>query len=186
MAIAAILAITFISSCKKKDTVPEGGTQGPATVSFTINGDGFVNQQVSISSTAGSSGNESVYNSKWNFTHGHIADDKNAFTFYTNDKQTGAQLLGKDFSNNTGPFTYVSILLELSVKDGNRHTYIYQDKTYAGDPLPPGSSITITKYGNVDGWVEGDFQGSLFNNENLKIIKMTNGHFKMPRSKDVK
>ena len=186
-AAAFMTAILFLnSSCKKNNADSSGGNTGQATVSFTVDGDGMVNQSVTINAAAGSTGNESIYNSKWNFTHGVVADNKTKFSFYTNGQQTGQQKLGTDFSNTNGPFTNVSIILEMVEADGTQRTYIYEDKTYAGNPLPPGSNINITKYEEVGGSVEGDFQGALFNNENLAIIKLSNGHFKIPRSKDVK
>jgi hypothetical protein len=189
--VIAGMLIIIISACKKTSSTPANG--GAATVSFTINGDGYVNQNITISSAGTNPESAAVYFNKWDFTRGSIDDrvsatteDKNRFSLYIDGKKTGQQTLGTDFANTAGPFTYVSILLDLTGKDGTKRDYVYQDNTFSGDPLPPGSTISITKYGAVNDSIEGDFEGALFNTDNQQIITITNGHFKIPRGGDIK
>ena len=99
VAAAVMIGILFLgSSCKKSSSGLSGENTGKATVSFTVDGDGMVNQSIIIDGIAGSAGNESIYSTKWNFTHGVITDDKSRFSFYTNGKQTGQQKLGTDLA----------------------------------------------------------------------------------------
>lgn len=186
-----VLVVSALQSCHKSKTDP-ATSSGEASVSFAIDGDGYAEQNITIKSNPGSKENVSAYFTKWDFTGGHIADQgsstgipKNKFTFYVDEKKTGAQTLGTELQNDAGPFQTVTIQLDLTAKDGTEKSYVYGDQTFFGDPVPPGGTITITNYGAVNGYVEGDFQGHLFNTDNQKIVTIKNGHFKIPRSQDV-
>ncbi|HMN06613.1 MAG TPA: hypothetical protein PKD45_12900 [Flavobacteriales bacterium] len=132
--------------CKKDNASPSGGggggggtpPTGTAMVQFTINGDGFSNQVITINPIP-SSGQA---------------------TYSTDDDETSGVCVsadGKLFSilfdgNTTGTQQY----------DANMSTQVGFSMTLAGGSyLSYSGTVVIEEYGAVGGWVRGSFDGTV-------------------------
>lgn len=188
-----ILLIIFASSaCKKSnnnnsDTGANNG--GEATASFVIDGDIYENQQITINGVGNIRENGATYSSKWKYTSAVVGDrpkegvdNKNRLGIYIDGNQTGTQTSGKPFADRDGVQDFVNFQLDLTNPDGEQITYGY-DQTGEAETQTPGS-ITITKYEDVNGTVEGNFEGTLMNVINGELVHITKGHFKMQRNAD--
>jgi len=188
-----LILILFVSAACKKSNSNNSNTGtnngGEATASFVIDGDIYKNQQFTIDGVGNIRENGATYNSKWKYTSVVVGDrpeegvdNKNRLGIYIDGNQTGKQTSGKPFADRDGVQNFVNFQLDLTNQDGEQITYGY-DQAGETETQTPGS-ITITKYENVNGTVEGDFEGTLMNVINGELVHITKGHFKVQRTAD--
>ncbi|AYB34586.1 hypothetical protein [Chryseolinea soli] len=182
-----ILSLTILNACKKKDETPSPIAAAPS-VSFTIDGDGFVSKEVSITGISDLS-NVGLYFSKFGFTSCTVGDkaslaedDKNraAFYFDGNTSSPTSQSVGTRFSNPQGPQELVNFLLSVT-RQGTMNTYVIDYNDLSNTP----GFISISKYGAVGSTIEGTFSGTLINSVTGEKVEITKGHFTVPRKKDI-
>ena len=193
--VTLILIMSITGACKKSndnnnDTGTGPGSGGDATASFTIDGDVYKNQKITITGVKGVRENGATYSSKWKFTSAVVGDrsketedNKNRLAIYFDGKETGKQESGHAFTDQDGVQDHVNFQLDLTTPDGEQTTYGYDLNDEASTSTP--GTISITNYGDVNGTVEGDFEGTLLNVINGQLVHITEGHFKMTRSVDV-
>lgn len=161
---------TLAIGCKKEknEPAPPGGGSGTggtaAQVQFTINGDGFSDQTITINPAAGS-GTARFSNADNETTGIVMADANNSF-----------QVIFP--GNATGTFTCTGGVgaLALSLRT-NGQLYINQTNT-----------ATITTYGAVGGWIEGTWSGTILRANGASAgtaATITNGTFRFRRSSDM-
>ncbi len=172
MRLPAILAIALIalgSACKKDkdDPAPSGGggtaVEGPK-VAFTINGDGFANQAITI--TAASASGNAAYSTADNETSGTVMADANNSFVLLFDGNSPATL------TCTGGVGAVNF----SLRTGGQ-LYISQNNT-----------VAITAYGAVGGFITGTFTGTVLRSNGASAgtaATISNGTFRFRRVSDV-
>lgn len=163
-------AFAILIACKKDkdDPAPSGGGGNPAVTSaqvqFTIDGDGFSSQAITINPASGS-GN-ALYSSADGQTSGSIvADAQNQFTLLF-DGNTTATLTCAGGVGSLG----------IGLRTSNQQ-YIHQNNT-----------VVITEYGAVGGWIRGTFSGTLLRANGTSPgtpVTITNGSFRFKRLSDV-
>lgn len=183
--LGTVLASSSLGACKKNDNSSQSPAPGQAKVSFTINGDGYSSRTITIIGTTEES--EGVYFSKYGFTMCNIGDkpniesnDINSFAAYFNGNTTGSQNIGTEFSNKLGPQEVVNITFDLT-RDGTSSTYGINESNYSRTP----GMINVTKYEQVKGTIEAYFSGTLINADTGDSVKITQGHFVVPRNEDL-
>lgn len=166
-----VLLCAFIANGCKKDknepTPPGGGgnTGGTAAqVQFTINGDGFNDQTITINPATGSG--TALFSTADSETTGVLmADANNSFQVIFPGNVTGTFAC----TGGVGP-------LALSLRT-NGQLYINQTNT-----------ATVTTYGAVGGWIEGTWSGTILRSNGASAgtaATITNGTFRFRRMSDV-
>lgn len=165
-----LLLACLAIACKKDkdDTAPSGGggstSSGTARVEFTITGDGFTGQTITIDAVSGS-GN-ALYST---------ADDQTTGSILAN-AQNQFQLLFD--GNATGTFTCAGGVGQVSL--GLRTN----DQLYISDD----NAVVITEYGAVGGWIRGTFSGTVLRSNGGgagTAATISNGSFQFKRLADV-
>jgi uncharacterized membrane-anchored protein YitT (DUF2179 family) len=166
----AIALFTFAVACKKDDDspAPSGGGGAGATeapkVTFTINGDGFSNQAITINA-ASASGN-AAYSVTDAETSGTVMADANNSFVLLFDGNSPATLT---CAGGVGP---VSFTLRTSGQ-----LYISQNNT-----------VVVTAYGAVGGFITGTFSGTVLRSNGPSAgtaATISNGTFRFRRVSDV-
>lgn len=169
-AILALALIALASSCKKDEDSPSPSGGGSSTaaegpkVTFTIDGDGYSNQAITINPGSGS-GNAAFSASDAETSGTVMADANNSFVLLF-DGNTTATLT---CTGGVGP---VSFSLRTS-----GHLYISQTNT-----------VVITAYGAVGGFITGSFTGTVLRSNGASAgtqASISNGSFRFRRISDV-
>lgn len=181
---ASLVLGLALNSCKKTNDAPGGSGAFTAKATFTIDGDGFKKQAITITGVKGAGLNYCYYSSKDDVTGVGIDDAptiniqaKNSVTIIFNGDKPGAQDAGDDI--NGGPYSSVYFQVMVTSTSGVQHTYLFEDASNT-----PGK-ITITKFGNPLDTVEGTFSGTLVDENGDPNIKITNGTFSITRAKNI-
>lgn len=192
MLVALVAAISF-TGCSKDDDKPsdQGGILGEVT--FTVSGDGFSNQTITIQGVPDENhhAKEGSYYLKSKFTGLTVASDTLPDNFYKydfdlnfNGNSTGIQHAGDKLSDSAFlPLRLVLFQMGL-YRNGVRRSYYYNYGAW-GTPTP--GTINITKYEAAGGRIEGTFEGTLVCADDFPTevpIIITNGHFWFKRGKD--
>lgn len=185
LSLAMFLFFTFIlfSSCKKSDSSAAPAGNFSATVSFTIDGDNFHEQMITIHGVAKTT-TLCTYSSRDKVTRVTINDQpdinsnmKNQFFLIFNGNVTAAQHSGDD--TNGGSFNSVYFQVSVTDKDGVLHPCLFEN----ADNTP--GAFTISKYGKIGENVAGTFSGVLVDEDGDPVIKISGGKFSITRSQDI-
>ena len=178
------LTLSCVFSCKKEDS--QGVDKNRKVddniyMNFTIDGDGYKSQAMSIKGTAGIIGNQGCYNSLNDYTAAYVDDKPSDDTDYKNSASIAFA------GETTGTFSVVDedsypneIIIGLT-RDAKSAIIIY-DSNKDGSA----AKINVTGYDAVGGYISGDFTATLFNPGNGNVVHITNGHFKVKRTADFK
>lgn len=166
--LASAFAIFIACKKDKDDPAPSGGGGNPvgtaARVQFTIDGDGFSDQTITINPAMGSG--TALFSTADGETTGIVmADANNSF-----------QVIFP--GNATGTFTCTGGVgaLALTVRTSGQ-LYINQSNT-----------ATVTAYGAVGGWIEGTWSGTVLRSNGASAgtpATITNGTFRFKRLNDI-
>lgn len=196
----ALIAVAGFAGCSKEDDKPTPGTGDSwGEVTFTVNGDGFSNETITIKGLLDENHNadEGVYFVRSKFTSLSVDSDtlpnnryKYSFDLNFKGNGTGKQKTGEVMPQpNFLPLALVTFSVTL-FKNGQPRDYIY-NHTYGQPGIPiwttatPGS-VTITKYEGQGGRIEGTFEGKLIYGDVIPEIPITitNGRFWFKRGED--
>jgi hypothetical protein len=162
-----------MDGCKKKEDNPIPQiTGGNGQLSFVANGDGFTNK--AFSSTTGAT-----------LAFYTVSDDKTAVGVDVGN-QNSSTYAGFSLTfagKSTGTFELDNTADEayfiLSIKDGTHDAAYY--------PAENAGTVTVTKYENVGGKIEGTFSGTLTKVDvtgQPATITIKDGKFSVPRLQD--
>lgn len=186
--LAAILLILSFPGCKKDSSAATTqASAGDSYVSFSIAGDDVYTKEttLTINGKGDIATNYGGYNTSYDITICNVGDNasgadpaKNNFQVYFNGNKKSQQHAGDDL--NGGPYSGVQFQLSLyNQKTGKQDLYLFTYKAQT-----PGD-LSITNYGEVGNWIEGDFSCKLVNTgDNNKVAVISKGHFKVPRIPD--
>ena len=183
--ITAMMFITFLVliSCKKSDSAGQGNEPFTATVSFHIDGDNFHEQSITIKGIPKTT-TWCTYSSIDKTTVITINDQpdintamKNQFFLIFNGSVTGTQHAGDE--PNGGTFSSLYFQISVTDKDGVLHPYLFENAANT-----PGI-FTITKYGKPGETVDGNFSGTLIDENGDPVMKISAGSFSITRTKDI-
>jgi hypothetical protein len=164
----SIFLTTFLSSCKKDSSNPtDGGNGGGGGGNYTatINGDGWTNKSVTISTSTSTFGVSSQITAV-----NMICSDDIKLLAYTPGGQTGT------FNFGTAASASQAVGITLTTGSGAT-TKFYFAKENSG-------TVTISSYGSIGGKVNGSFSGTLVNATSQAEITIS-GSFSATRTPDV-
>ncbi len=162
----SILTMGFLISCssdKKDDNNPlNPGTNSDSKITMSLNGDGFVNQSITLSNGI------STYSGSENSTaiafNGKVGDDSLFFYIVFSGNQSGT----KNWDTNNGVIMYKS-------NSGNNLSYMGISN----------GTIVVSTYGSVGSKVSGTLSGQIINTSTSNTVGITNGSFAGTRITDV-
>jgi hypothetical protein len=183
MTVIVFLAFSFFSSCRKSDSGKDGNENFSAKVSFTIDGDNFHKQIITIQG-APKTTTQCAYSSNDKTTMVTINDQtninaqtKNQFFLIFNGNTTDTQHSGDD--TNGGSFNSIYFQVSVTDKDGVLHLCLFENT----DNTP--GVFTITQYGKAGETVAGNFSGILVDEDGDPVIKISGGSFSITLGKDI-
>jgi hypothetical protein len=183
ISLALVISLAFFSSCKKSDSPGTSTGNFSATVSFTIDGDNFHQQKISIQGAAKTI-TQCNYSSKDRETMITINDQsnintekKNEFFLVFNGNTPATQHAGDD--TNGGSFSSVYFQVSVTDKNGTLRSFLFEN----ADNTP--GIFTVTNYGKVGEAVDGSFSGVLVDEDGDPNIKISGGSFSITRSQDI-
>lgn len=160
--ITILSAVIFFSACSKESNNPVGPDPTISGASIKINGGGFVNKQVTLSS--GISAYAVTDNATYAQFVGTVDSDSLYFAFIFDGKQTGTFSWNSDLTE-----TYI---LHISQTESRLYVNVGEGTT------------TITSYGSVGGKIEGKAVGKLVDMNTQQIEITIDGTFSVVRGPD--
>lgn len=173
---ALLIAVIFISCKKDKNESNGSKTKSKASLTFTVNGPGFNNKTFTLRGLDASLGNEGLFFTKMGYSQLAVSDqteDESSNTgilLQFDGQATGTQKFGSPFKNPKGNNNPGKVIAFITLPQNNSNI------SYSS---MAGGTLNITKYGAVGETIEGDFTVNLASN-----LKVTNGHFVVPRTDD--
>ena len=174
---SALLIAVIFASCKKDKNESDGSKTKPkASLTFTVNGPGFNNKTFTLTGLDASFGNEGLFFTKMGYSQLAVSNQTEEASSNTgillqfDGQATGTQKAGTSFKNPKGNNNPGKVTVFITLPQNNSSI------TYSS---MAGGTLNITKYGAVGETIEGDFTVNLASN-----LKVTNGHFVVPRTDD--
>lgn len=182
IAFVLLIAVTLASCSKDKNDANNGNNNnnpGKDSVTFVINGGTFTNKLITFHSDSKQPQNGAFTGNsgylKINFTDAPPGGSviTTGLDIALPHAATGKTNVGDPINNTIPGNIDKQAYFLLQLQDNGANKYLNWD--HKAPTQTPGT-ITITKFGSVNGVVEGDFQGTLLDSKNVKYI-ITKGHF---------
>ncbi len=181
--LAVLFNLALFGSCKKTDSSGTATGNFTATARFTIDGDSFKKQTVTIQGAVKTT-TQCTYSSKNKVTLITINDQpdintvmKNQFFLVFKGNTPDTQHAGDDPEG--GSFNSVYFQVAVTDKNGIQHSCLFEN----ADNTP--GVFAISKIGKPGETVEGSFSGTLVDEDGEPVIKISGGSFSITRGQDI-